>query len=215
MDNFYDNPKAVRKFALEQQYKFCTDLPEDSHVFPGSRTEDLRLLNPALYEKVCTKLISVFHNAGYDYMRWNITTSFQSVTQEYQKGIIHTDYNTALAAVLYLTPNAPLNSGTTLYKSNSKFNQKQYITALKENAARFKQGQEVSFEYHKMFDEFVTVNNVYNSLIIYEGQMFHSANNFFGDVLDNSRLTQVFFIHRIDAQRQNSFPLNRAKEVKI
>ncbi len=69
--------------------------------------------------------------------------------------------------------------------------------------------------YHSMFDEVVRVNNVYNTLILYEGDNYHAANNFYGKTLKDSRLTQVFFINRIDANKANSFPLNRIKAINI
>ncbi len=216
VDNFYENPDAIRKFALAQKYKFCHERPDISYVYPGSRTLDVFDLDVELHEKICKKLVSIFHNTEHDYMRWAISTSFQSVTEEFGKGVLHTDTNTIFAAVLFLTPNAPLNSGTSLFKKNEKFNQEKYSRALEQNDTLFKSGKKVmSTDYHSMFDEVVRVNNVYNTLILYEGDTFHAANKFFGNSLKNSRLAQVFFINRIDAQKESSFPLNRKKVVKV
>ncbi|HEY8117727.1 MAG TPA: DUF6445 family protein [Methylophilaceae bacterium] len=216
VENFYENPDAIRKFALAQEYKFCPERPDIEHVYPGSRTKDLFDLDSKLHEKICKKLVSVFHNSEHDYMRWAISTSFQSVTEEYGQGVIHTDTDTVFAAVLYLTPNAPLDSGTSLFKKNSTFNQEKYTQALEQNDNKFKIGEKVmSIDYHSMFDEVVRVNNVYNTLILYEGDTHHAANKFFGNSFETSRLAQVFFINRIDAQKANSFPLNRVKAIKV
>lgn len=216
VNNFYDDPDDIRKFALAQKYRHCHEIPGNPYVFPGSRTDDLRQLDSSLYEKICRKFVSVFHNAEYDYMRWAISTNFQSVTADYEKGAIHTDHNTILAAVLFLTPNAPVDAGTSLFKKNKTFDQARYQQAIEENDAIYRNKQKVMRDaYHTMFDEVVRVNNVYNSLIIYEGDTFHAANKFFGSTLKNSRLTQVFFVNRIDAQRQSSFPLNRPKSIKL
>ena len=73
----------------------------------------------------------------------------------------------------------------------------------------------MSTEYHSMFDEIVRVNNVYNTLIIYEGRHFHAANDFFGKTLKDSRLAQVFFINKIDAQKQSVFPISRVNAIKV
>ena len=149
-------------------------------------------------------------------MRWVISTAFQNVSEEYKEGVIHTDGDTIFAGVLFLTPNAPLDAGTSLFKKNNMFNEAKYIKALEENDKRFIAGQKaMSTEYHSMFDEVVRVNNVYNSLVLYEGQHFHAANKFFGKNPKDSRLTQVFFINRIDANKADSFPLNRVKTIKI
>lgn len=216
VENFYDDPDRVRAFALSQKFQFRHQLKNVDYVFPGSRTKDISLINKPLFENVSKKIISLFHNAEYDYMRWAITTSFQSVTAEYGRGIIHTDHNTVFAAVLYLTPNAPLQSGTSLFKPNASFDEERYQACLRENDQRFDAGQLVmDASYHSMFDEVVRVNNVYNTLILYEGRHFHAANQFFGKTLKDSRLAQVFFVSKIDAQKYSSFPVWRSQQIKV
>ncbi len=216
IENFYENPNAIRKFALAQQYTYCKQVPNIDYVYPGCRTKDLSNLDKALFDKICTKLVSVFHNAENDHMRWLITTSFQSVSAEYDQGVIHTDHNTIFAGVLYLTPDAPLNSGTSLFKKNETFDDKKYQQALDENDERFKAGEiAMNTDYHSMFDEIVRVNNVYNTLIIYEGRHYHAANKFFGKTMKDSRLAQVFFVSKIDAQKQSVFPISRVNAIKV
>jgi hypothetical protein len=216
IENFYENPNQIRKFALAQKFTYCKELPHIDYVYPGCRTQDLSLLNKELFDKVCTKLVSVFHNAEHDVMRWLITTSFQSVSEEYSQGVIHTDHNTVFAGVLYLTPDAPLNAGTSLFRKNKSFDEIKYERALVENDERFKVGEiAMDTSYHSMFDEIVRVNNVYNTLIIYEGRHFHAANEFFGKTLADSRLAQVFFVSKIDAQKQSVFPISRTQQIKI
>ena len=216
IENFYENPDAIRKFALAQEYTFCHVVKDIDYVYPGCRTKDLSNLDKALFDKICTKLVSVFHNAENDHMRWLITTSFQSVSAEYDQGVIHTDHNTVFAGVLYLTPDAPLNSGTSLFKPNKQFDEAKYQQALVDNDVRFKAGEiAMRTDYHSMFDEIVRVNNVYNTLIIYEGRHFHAANQFFGKTLKDSRLAQVFFVSKIDAQKQSVFPISRTRAIKV
>ena len=90
------------------------------------------------------------------------------------------------------------------------------MQALDKNDAKFRAGKiKMDTTYHSMFDEVVRVNNVYNTLIIYEGRHFHAANQFFGKTLENSRLAQVFFINKIDAQKHSSFPLNRTAAITV
>ncbi len=216
VENFYEDPDVIRQFALAQQYEFCHERENVEYVYPGSRTKDLFDLDKEMHKRVCEKLVSVFHNTEHDVMRWAISTSFQSVTEEYGEGVIHTDQNTIFAAVLYLTPDAPLNGGTSLFKKNNKFSESEYQAALAENDNNFKNGQIVmNTDYHKMFDEIVRVNNVYNTLILYEGQYLHAANQFFGKGLTDSRLAQVFFINKIDAQKHSVFPIKRVEAIKV
>lgn len=215
VNDFYENPDAIRKFALAQKYQFCHERPDFPYVYPGCRTQDLFKINPVLFSNICKKLISVYHNAEHDYMGWSISSSFQVVTAEYGQGVIHRDHNTVFAAVLYLTPDAPLDSGTSLFKPNKTFDEAKYEKAIGENDDRFKAGEIImDTSYHSMFDEVVRINNVYNTLIIYEGDNYHAANQFFGDNNKNGRLAQVFFVSKVDAQKESSFPINRVKAVR-
>jgi hypothetical protein len=216
VENFYENPDAIRTFALGQKYKSRAQMQGAGYVFPGCRTKDLSLINKPLFENVSKKIISLFHNENHDVMRWAITTNFQSVSAEFGQGVIHRDHNTVFAAVLYLTPNAPLEAGTSLFKPNNKFDEEKYVNSLKKNDRLFDKGEILmDIDYHEMFDEVVRVNNVYNTLILYEGDQYHAANKFFGSKLKDSRLAQVFFVNKIDAQKQDVFPLSRAKSINI
>ena len=86
VDNFYENPDEIRKFALAQQYEYCHQIKDISYTFPGSRTKDLSIIHPELFQKVCHKLTSLFHNFEHDILRWQITTCFQSVTKGFERG---------------------------------------------------------------------------------------------------------------------------------
>ncbi|HSH88304.1 MAG TPA: DUF6445 family protein [Methylophilus sp.] len=216
VENFYEDPDAVRAFALSQKYQYRHQLKDVPYVFPGARTKDLSVINKPLFEKVSNKIISLFHNSDYEHMRWAISTNFQSVSEDYGRGVIHTDGNAVFAAVLYLSPDAPLDSGTSLFRRNKQFDQTAYEKALKENDKRFAAGTiAMDTGYHSMFDEIVRINNVYNTLILYEGRHYHAANKFFGKTLKDSRLAQVFFVSSIDAQKHSSFPLWRSQQIKI
>jgi hypothetical protein len=216
ISDFYEQPDEIRQYALRQKYTYRHELNQElDYVFPGSRTKELRNLSFSLYEKICKKLISVFHIHEYDLMQWQINTSFQIVEAEYGHGLIHQDQNTVFAGVLYLTPNAPLDSGTSLFKKNASYDEALYQKIIKENDEHFKKKEPIDYRYHNMFDEVVRVNNVYNSLILFEGDMHHCANHFFGDNKQNARLAQVFFITKIDANKESSFPLLRVKKQLI
>jgi hypothetical protein len=216
VDNFYKCPDKIRDFALSQPYTFCRDMENIDYVYPGARTQDLSIIHPELFEKFFRKTSSIFHNYEYDLLRWQVSSSFQYVTEDFDCGIIHQDHNTVFAGVIYLTPNAPLTAGTSIYAPNKLFNKKNYQEALNENDTLFKSGAlEVKKDYHHMFDETVKVNNLFNTLIMYEGDMFHSANHFFGSNIESARLVQVFFVNRVDVKSESSFPISRAKAIEI
>src|SRR5688500_16594689 len=103
INDFYDHTDEIRKYALAQKYTYCHELKNIDYVFPGSRTKNIKILSLSLYEKICKRLISVFHIPEHDVMRWQISTSFQIVEGKYGSGLIHQDQNTVFAGVLYLT----------------------------------------------------------------------------------------------------------------
>lgn len=147
-------------------------------------------------------------------MRWAISTSFQVVEAKFERGVLHQDSNTIFAGVIYLTPNAPLNAGTSLFKPNASFNEEKYQTALKQSETNFRTNQPVSTEFHSMFDETVRVNNVYNTLILFNAQTYHAANEFFGDSLATGRLAQVFFYQQNWREKLRYFPATTHKKYR-
>ena len=216
ISDFYEKPDEIRQYALRQKYIYRHELDKNlEYVYPGCRSKELRDLSFSLYENICKKLISVFHIPEHDLMQWQINTSFQIVEAEYGHGLIHQDQNTVFAGVLYLTPNAPLDSGTSLFKKNASYDEALYSKIIKENDEHFKNKDPIDYSYHGIFDEVVRVNNVYNTLILFGGDIHHCANQFFGDNKANSRLAQVFFITKIDANKESSFPILRVKKQLI
>ena len=215
VENFYENPDEIRKFALKQKFSYCHELKNIDYVYPGCRTKELFDLDKNLYEKVCKKLVSIFHNTQNDHMRWAISTSFQVVEAKFERGVLHQDPNTIFAGVIYLTPDAPITAGTSLFKPNKTFSEEKYQAALKLNDENFRANKPVSIEYHNMFDETVRVNNIYNTMILFNAQTYHAANEFFGHNLANGRMAQVFFINKIDAKSYDIFPLQRARTINI
>ena len=60
IENFYENPDAIRKFALAQKYTFCHEREDLEYFYPGGRTKDLFDLDKALHEKILKKLCLFF-----------------------------------------------------------------------------------------------------------------------------------------------------------
>jgi len=214
VDNFYQNPDQVRNFALNQKYYFCSELDTKGFTFPGARSADLAKINPSLFSSFTEKACSLYHNFKYDDVKFKLSSSFQFVTKDFGKGVIHQDNKVIFAGVIYLSPYPKKNSGTSLFKKNSKFTLDRYNQSIEKNNAEFRKGNFIpDTSYHDMFDEFLTANNHYNSLIMYEGDIFHCANDFFGDNLNNSRLAQVFFVHEISGKDKSAFPVIRNNSV--
>ena len=108
---------------------------------------------------------------------------------------IHCDQTTRWAGVCFLTPNAPLSSGTGIFKHKP--------TGLIE-CPRLENGEtdrelldkiyKDSQDYTKweLVDKFA---NIYNRLIIYRGDFFHQSLDYFGQDKYDGRLFQTFFFN--------------------
>jgi hypothetical protein len=191
-DNFFEDPDTVRKIGLTSQF---IDFAGD---YPGKRTQLLSKIHPALFEQITDKIFSLYFNLKKDQLNYNVKMGFQYVPEEFEDGWIHYDQNFKcnVSGVIYLSPDAPLNSGTSLWKP---------ITAIDESIFRYKNdrysGKEIDLaEYTKIrnahnsqFEKTLEVSNVYNRLFAYDASQWHSAGKFFGNALQNSRLTIVFF----------------------
>lgn len=178
VDNFYENPNEVRKFALDQKYIEGGF----GRGFIGRRTEQ-QFLFPELketFEEIMGKKISKWEEYGMN-GRFQIAWSGEPL-------VWHCDSQT-YGGLIYLTPDAPYQCGTTLY-------------AHKKNRARtyYDNGwdEEWSKEGSNHLDgtpwEAVDVlGNVYNRLVIFDGSCIHSASQYFGSEKENARLWQMFF----------------------
>ena len=211
VEDFYDNPDSIRQFALSQKYE-----KTDDGKWPGKRTAPLHEINPILFDQFCNKLFSIF----YDFdtcgkIQWIVRTSFQLIdplvddpNNIKNTGWIHLDGTSAVfAGVIYLTPNANLHSGTSVFRLKNKdtidetdAKIKYYRDGIDENY------DELLKKHNSSFEETITFNNVYNRLVAWEGNQWHGVNNFYSE---EPRLTQVFFVSRLEAD--SSSPLKRFK----
>lgn len=175
VDNFYNNPDEVRKFALS--------LPFDvTGNYPGRRTRSY--INNGVKD-IIANLIKPHGGA---ITNWHedsgLTGAFQIATATDRTWIHSDNYNT-WAGVCYLTPDAPLSSGTGLFRH--KETQRRNVSPS-EDQSMF---QYYDYTKWEMTDK---IGNIYNRLILYRGDFFHASLDYFGDNLQNGRLFQVFFI---------------------
>ena len=172
VDNFYSNPDSVRIYALQHEYNVTGN-------YPGKRTKTC--LNQGTKDAVQ----SVLWNAAGKITDWHerdgFTGSFQLTTAR-DRSWIHTDHHNTWAGVLYLTPDAPLSGGTGLFRYRG-------------NGARYAhelQGYEAQdMTKWELVDR---IGNIYNRLILYRSNMFHSSLDYFGSTPEDGRLFQLFFL---------------------
>jgi hypothetical protein len=185
VDNFYDNPDAVREFALNQEFQIHKEYHKGRRTDVVYRPESLR----AKFEKIIGRKITSWDKYG-------VNGCFQYCTAE-DAVVYHYDSQN-YAAVVYLTPDAPPEAGTTFYRSK-----KNKLTKLLDNPHAVATGKSFD-ELHNetfatgfldstQFDAVDTVGNVYNRLVIWDALTLHAATKYFGTDLHNSRLFHLFF----------------------
>lgn len=174
VDNFYENPDAVREYALSLDFNVTGN-------WPGSRTI------PYLPLSVKQKIQEIIFPFAGQVTNWEersgLTGSFQLTYSQDRSWIHHDGYNT-WAAVCYLTPNAPVSGGTGLFRHKKTGSQ---IYNIADNPD--------TFDYYDKttWDLVDVVGNVYNRLVLYRGQLYHTSLDYFGNTKNNARLFQVFF----------------------
>lgn len=174
VDDFYHDIDSVRAFALSQEFDVTGN-------FPGARTKSLWTQST---KDVIESIVSPkFGKITYWPNGYN--GAFQ-ITTARNRSWIHSDTGTNWAGVLYLTPDAPLSSGTGFYRHKS--------TGLTEPNA--KSGE---WDYHAQdvtkWELVSQVGNIYNRLILYRGKQFHTSMDYFGHDLHTGRLFQTFFFN--------------------
>jgi FkbM family methyltransferase len=179
VDNFYESPGEVRRFALGQKYVeggfgrgFIGRRTEQQFLFPGLKER---------FEEIMGRTITKWEDYGMN-GRFQIAWSGEPL-------VYHCD-NQKWGGMLYLTPDAPYQCGTTLY-------------AHKQTRARTYRddGWDVSWkgvpgDAHldgTPWEPVDVLGNVYNRLVIFDASAIHSASQYFGTVKENSRLWQMFF----------------------
>jgi glycosyltransferase involved in cell wall biosynthesis len=173
VDNFYYNPDEVRNFALNVEYQ------KDLRWYKGLRsTQPYRPDGiKEVFESIIGEKISNFEEHGFN-------GCFQICTAE-DPQVYHFDLQ-KWAAMIYLTPNAPLESGTRLHKS--KINGTRHSSESDVNYA-FSGG----FYDSTKFDIVDNAGNLYNRLVIMDARCIHSAGPYFGQGVEDGRLTHLFF----------------------
>ena len=185
IDNFYNNPIDTRNFILSQDFFVKGN-------FPGQRT--ISYANDHLKEMI-QKYIEPFGkitqfpcpNPDNSNAKVIYNGAFQYTTSR-DRSWIHTDKWNNWAGILFLTPNAPLSSGTSFYRFNDGAMCQEDGNQLNNQDEVDKCSQDLT--KWELVDR---VGNVFNRLVLFNAHRYHMSMNYFGDTKENGRLFQVFF----------------------
>lgn len=185
VDNFYTDPDSVREYGLMQNF-----YPDEGSV--GLRTKKQFLFDglKERFEEIMGRKIANHTANGFGWYDESVNGRFQSC-QAGTKMVFHADTQD-WAAIIFLSPDAYPHSGTGFYRHRE---------------TGIRHAREINFEtgfgtsiydlrYHvdpSPYEKIETVANIYNRLIIFDGRLLHSGENYFGYDIGSSRFFQIFF----------------------
>jgi hypothetical protein len=213
MDNFYNNADEIRQYALSQKFFHA-----ENSVHPGKRTKSLFDIDKEFNSFCIGKFLSLFYDLDHTEIKWNAETRFQLIEPYHNdpnhilnKSFIHTDGNCLIAGVVYLNPEPNCDSGTSFYTPNKSLGLIDTNNAIRKiyynNRTQEEQYIKELEHNHKNFNETVIVKNVYNRIVAYDSNVFHTSTSVHAG--NEPRLTQVFFIFDININLRS--PLTRVK----
>ena len=176
VDNFYHNPHAVRNFAIQQEYE--PNKPDNPYV--GRRTYK-QFLFPGIktaFEELLGKPITKWEEHG-------MNGRFQHNVAG-DRLVYHCDAQ-KWAAMIYLTPNAPPQCGTSTYMHRAT---RVHHNSHPDIMQAFNQK---TFLDRTPYDTVDTFGNIFNRLVIFDGGCIHAANEYFGSDIHDCRLWHMFF----------------------
>lgn len=193
VDDFFEAPHMIRWWALQQDF-----FKGDRGSWPGVRSELLHVSNLELYSLLMRKIYSAVKDYGVNEI-FDLQTGFQLIDKSWGTGWVHDDDpKLHIAGLVYLSPNAPVESGTTLYLDSTDFNGDRYSEIFMNDVFSDNEADRATFskyreEQRACFTPTVRIGNVFNRCIIFDTRNWHSADNFFGSTKQDTRLTNVFF----------------------
>jgi hypothetical protein len=211
IDNFYENFNEIKKFALGLEYS-----KKIKFTMPGIQTKLLHEINPLLFNKATSKLLSIFYDRiTMNNVRFECRTRFEKIYsygKSYNKeGWIHADEDNKLSAILYL--NGEYEEGTSFYVNKNlgdidysfmKYKEQLYS----ENNPNIDEYNNCLLKHNSQFKEILKVPLIENRLVIFDSSILHRSDGLGNE--NNPRMIQTFFFGQIYAEH---FPIPEIKRV--
>lgn len=173
VDNFLPEPDSVRLLALQQSFVKMGSA--------GKRSAQ-QFHHMAPHEEF-GRMLGIIVD---DWNRYSINGRFQICTAE-DPIVFHSDQQ-RWAGVIFLTPDAPVESGLSLVRS--RITGATHSTGdAKIDTATF-EGKLLDSTKWETVDK---IGNVYNRLVLWDARHIHAASSYFGTGLNDGRLFWMFF----------------------
>jgi len=169
IDNFYDSPYSVIDYAVKQEFFMFSKWKRTTNGF----------LTPQIKQKfeqiMGEKIINWEQHNG------SMNGIFQYCTSE--DSIVYNHDSQKWAAIIFLTPDAVVQTKTSLYQDKTGINFSKNINIHHDDL----------YDSTK-FELIDTVSNVFNRCFIFDARSIHAATTeYFANTVKNDRLFQMFF----------------------
>lgn len=203
LDNFFEDPEAIRKFALSLNYAKDPD-----GKWPGVRSEPLHYVDNDIFELFTKKYFSLFFDV--EKVAWSVDARFQKIGKEWGSGWAHTDVGPIITGIIYLDPNPAPNSGTIILDKTSlrstgriNFRQEEKVDFYQGKITE-EQAEEAKRRNNDCFSDSITVQSKFNRLLTFDSHLVHRAADFYGEG-DQERLTLTFFVFDVSTTKTPVF----------
>ena len=186
IDNFYNNAMETRNYVLTQEFKVRGNYPgQRTHSFANNHLKDIiqeyimpfggKIMEFPMPDEINKDDNNIYNGA------------FQYTTSR-DRSWIHVDGFNNWAGVLYMTPDAPLSSGTGFYRYKDGTTYETDLKIMNSKAEIDSFCQDLT-----KWEQIDKVGNVFNRLILFNSKRYHMSLDYFGNSKENGRLFQVFF----------------------
>lgn len=212
IDDYFEDPHGVYKLAQSDK---ITWFRSGNGAWPGVRSQPIHELDNAFFTYMMKKFLYTFYthdNLMKSNFSFEATSFFQRIEGDWSTGWIHSDHPDICTKIIYLTPNANPESGTSIYSKKSlnteskweDIKQAYYLGKISKEEAEI-----ARIKNNEGFVEETFVANKFNRAIAFDSHLWHGAKD-----LNNTeeRLTIVTFIHSIVI---DSKPISRMRQVQL
>jgi hypothetical protein len=195
-ENFFDNALEIRERCLART-DWTLGFPHRNEFWPGKRCPngllpaEMEKLESWLKEQTGSKRLwqETVEGGG------SLSHNYVQLVGEKESGARpHTDSRKLCryAGVVYLNPDAPREGGTSFYRLQFPDGTKGG-NCCPAPYANLREALGVAQMPVELWKEDLTIENVFNRVIVYRAEFVHSATQYFGDTDETKRLTIVFF----------------------
>lgn len=192
-DNFFEDPFKIREIALKSNFE-----KDSNGEWPGFRSTSPLDLSLLIKNRLETKLNLSLKLSSSD---------FQFIPKCYLTGICHSDSPRKYSSICYLNPNSPKTSGTEIFLNKSLYlNIKEKLEIIDNGSVNkikyYNSNKNLFFKirylnylkkFNSNFKNPIIVSNKFNRMILFDSNLIHRAQNFYGKNVYDSRLTITTF----------------------